>query len=159
VNLPIFAGIGRRLPGLILPPCPIDIELRYTWFMASPAADPWFSFERGAFALGGSPVPVPPSVTIMQVAQFLGALEQSISSPEWREVAPHRIACIRAYIRMGLASLEYVDEGAQAGFWNLNHDLRTTLEETMERAEDLIDTLSWGAEAHEELAKLAEACE
>lgn len=98
----------------------------------------------------------PPSVQLDQVASAIAAIEGACSRDQWHEQNPTEFRAIRAYVRVHLAALEYIEAGADAGYFNLTDGQREKLAELIERADELVDTLGWAADAPDELAEAAE---
>ena len=103
---------------------------------------------------------VAPSQTIEQARFVIAAIEGFCAHPEAEKPNPARMSALRAYVRAVLAGLEFVVEGSRANFFAVSVDQLTTIDSLRERADELIDTLGWGAEAHAELTELMreEAC-
>ena len=100
---------------------------------------------------------MPLAVALVHYRATVEHIEGLCSRSDAGKPDPHRIAAMRARARVIVAELDYLDESARAGDMEIMDEQRATLEEIRDRADELVDTLAWGAEAHELLGKLAEA--
>ena len=99
----------------------------------------------------------PPGEVIASVDAFVHLFEGRCVSDEWRDVAPEKFTALRAYVRMVLAALDFIESGEPAGFHKLTDAERDKLGELQDRLDELLDTLGWAAESPGELAELADA--
>jgi hypothetical protein len=100
---------------------------------------------------------MPAAVALVYHRANVEHLEEACSQGDWTKPDPHRVAAMRARARAIVAELDYLDESAHAGDVELTDEQRGTLDQIRDRADELVDTLAWGAEAHQELGALAEA--
>ncbi len=101
-----------------------------------------------------------PSRFLAECARYLAVLENWCAEPEQQDSDPPKFRVMRAYVGALAAHLKVATEALAAGYWQLSASEAETLEELRDRADDLIDTMSWAAEGAEQLEKLAaeEAC-
>jgi hypothetical protein len=99
---------------------------------------------------------MPPAAALAFHRANVEHIEEACSHGASTKPDPHRIAAMRARARAIVAELDYLDESARAGDVELSDEQRDTLDEIRDRADELVDTLAWGAEAPDELRALAD---
>jgi len=82
-----------------------------------------------------------------QVRYALGSIELYFGTPEGTAMNAPTGRVLRSYMRVLLSQLEYLRELHASGFTNaLSTDERVELDELIERAEEMVDSLAWVAE-------------
>jgi hypothetical protein len=96
---------------------------------------------------------------IPDVEQVASQLEDWISSPSANGLAPKTYAFVRAQARLVMAQCDYVLAALTGGLITLSIALSAAyqkrLDDVRDRLDKIIDSLSWSAEAPEELRSLA----
>lgn len=99
----------------------------------------------------------PPAEALASIEQFVLLFEGLCSHDSWRDQAPAKFRAYRAYARLTLATLDYLADGAAAGFHELSASEGSRLDELRDRLDELLDTLGWAADCPGDLAALAES--
>jgi hypothetical protein len=100
--------------------------------------------------------PVHPGVAVAQIEKFLDAFDAFAASPEARIPAPRAYADARGNVKVARAILRFLLEMIDLGRWDVPQSQRAEVEALHDRADELVDTLNWAAEAPDAVSELAD---
>lgn len=98
---------------------------------------------------------ITPSTMLKQYVEWIEILESTCSSPAFQSKNQETFRVLRRGAHVVIASLGFLREAAQATGEGFTAEQLRTLDNIEDRAQELVDTFAWAADAPDELAALA----